>query len=340
MIARPGDLDEVQSPKGSAPEEIICEDVTCVYPGESQPAVDRISFRAAAGSFTVLLGPSGCGKTTLLKMINRLVEPTAGKIYVGGIEAHDLPATQLRRGIGYVIQQSGLFPHMTIEQNIAVVPHLKGWEAGAIRQRVSTLLEMVNLPEAYLKRYPRHLSGGEQQRVGLARALAADPGILLMDEPFGALDAITRKNLQDQLVQIQNQVGKTVLFVTHDVDEAMKLGDQIVVLQAGRMIQAGSPLEILSHPQNDFVADLVGSGNLIRRLSMMTVADILALREKGGLGHFLLDPSGDMTVGLQDDLRSVLSMMLKNGVEQIAVTDGDGQPAGSIHFNDLRGALQ
>lgn len=329
-----------QRPNGSPPEEITCEDVTHIYPGELSPAVDHVSFHAAAGSFSVLLGSSGCGKTTLLKMINRLIEPTSGRIYVGGVEIHDLPATQLRRGIGYVIQQVGLFPHMTIQQNIAIVPHLEGWPEQAIQQQVSALLEMVHLPQAYLKRYPRNLSGGEQQRVGLARALAADPGILLMDEPFGALDAITRKNLQDELLQIQSKVGKTVLFVTHDVDEAIKLGSQIVVMQSGKIVQAGSPLELISHPRDAFVAELVGSDNLLRRLSVMTAEDILASQGNAAEYHQPETTAGESSVTLQDDLRSVLSVMLKNGVDQITVTNGDGHPAGSIRFNDLRMVIQ
>ncbi len=326
-----------QQPGPSAAEEITCDAVSRLYPGGNRPAVDQVSFRAAAGSVTVLLGPSGCGKTTLLKMINRLVEPSAGKIFVGGTEIHELPATLLRRRIGYVIQQVGLFPHMTIEQNIGVVPRLEGWAAAAIRERTAMLLEMVNLPVIYLKRYPRQLSGGEQQRVGLARALAADPGILLMDEPFGALDAITRRNLQDQLSQIQRQVAKTILFVTHDVDEAIRLGDQIAIMQAGRLVQIGTPMEILNQPASPFVAELVGSGNLLRRLSVMTAADLLA---RGSTSHHPANGSaGRESVRAGDDLRSVLSVMLQNGAEQIDVTDEAGQPVGSIHFSDLRAAL-
>ncbi len=208
-------------------------EVTKRFPNEEHPAVDHVSFQVEPGSLIVLLGPSGCGKTTLLKMINRLYEPTSGQIHIGGTEIHDLPATELRRRIGYVIQQVGLFPHMTIEQNIAVVPRLEGWDRQRIDERINNLLETVGLPRAYRQRYPRQLSGGEQQRVGLARALAADPAILLMDEPFAAIDAITRASLQEELLRIQQKVHKTILFVTHDVEEALRLADKILVMRAG-----------------------------------------------------------------------------------------------------------
>ncbi len=195
---------------GSRSPEITAREVSKTYPGAAGPAVQRVSFQLPPGSLTVLIGRSGCGKTTLLKMINRLVEPDGGQVLIDGSDVRDFPATLLRRKIGYVIQQVGLFPHMTVAQNIAVVPRLEGWSRGAIRERVEALLEMLDLPADTAGRYPRHLSGGEQQRVGIARALAANPGILLMDEPFGALDAITRKNLQDQMLHIQRKMGKTV----------------------------------------------------------------------------------------------------------------------------------
>lgn len=327
-----------QYPGGAA--EIACEAVTVFYPGAGIPAVDHVSFRAPAGGITVLLGPSGCGKTTLLKTINRLVEPDSGRATIGGIEVHDFPVTRLRRMIGYVIQQVGLFPHMTIAQNIGVVPRLEGWKPADIQARVGALLAMVGLPDSYLKRYPRQLSGGEQQRVGLARALAADPGILLMDEPFGALDAITRKNLQDQLLEIQRQVGKTILFVTHDVEEAIKLGDQIVVMQAGRLVQSGTPLEIILRPATPFVAELVGSDNLLRRMSVMTAADLLAKKPQGAPAVLGDIDQARGAVLAQDDLRRVLTVMLNEGVDKVDVTGSDGQPVGAIAFNDLRGVLE
>src|SRR5689334_15902460 len=215
---------------------IVVEELTRQFPGEPRAAVDHVSFEVEAGAFVVLLGPSGCGKTTLLKMINRLYEPTSGRVLVGGIDARELAVTDLRRRIGYVIQQVGLFPHMRIEENIAVVPRLLGWEKPRIDERIDVLLELVGLPSAYRKRYPRQLSGGEQQRIGLARALAADPGTMLMDEPFGAIDAITRARLQDELLDIQRKLRKTILFVTHDVEEALRLADKIIIMRAGKIV--------------------------------------------------------------------------------------------------------
>ncbi|MFZ6019635.1 MAG: ABC transporter ATP-binding protein, partial [Chloroflexota bacterium] len=204
------------------------------YPGTPAPAVDNITLEIPEGSIVVLLGPSGCGKTTLLKMVNRLHEPTAGKILLDGVDIQSIPINQLRRNIGYVIQQVGLFPHLTIAKNIAVVPELLGWERQRINQRVDELLDLIHLPLDYRNRYPAQLSGGQQQRVGLARALAADPQVMLMDEPFGAIDAITRASLQDQLLELQRRLKKTILFVTHDVEEALKIADEIIVLEKGR----------------------------------------------------------------------------------------------------------
>ena len=227
---------------------IVVENLTKQFPNEPRPAVDQVSFEVEDGAFVVLLGPSGCGKTTLLKMINRLYEPTSGRILVGDADARSLPVTELRRRIGYAIQQTGLFPHMRIEQNIAVVPRLLGWEKPRIDARIDELLDLVSLPRAYRKRYPRQLSGGEQQRVGLARALAADPAIMLMDEPFGAIDAITRTHLQDELLNIQRKLRKTIMFVTHDVEEALRLADKIIIMRAGTIVQYDTPLNIVMQP--------------------------------------------------------------------------------------------
>ncbi len=321
--------------------EIEFEGLTKQFAKEARPAVDHVSFRVEAGSFVVLLGPSGCGKTTLLKMVNRLYEPTSGEIRIGGTEVHNLPVTQLRRQIGYVIQQVGLFPHMTIAENIAIVPHLLGWETKAIDQRISFLLDMVALPEAYRKRYPRQLSGGEQQRVGLARALAADPGIMLMDEPFAAIDAITRECLQEELLAIHQKVHKTVLFVTHDVEEAFRLADQIVVMRAGQMLQMGTPLEIVTRPQDEFVQELVGAGNLLRRLSLVPVQSVLDARaswsSQQALGNLHQDQAPQ--VHPEDDLRSALSQLLNSGSESLVVVDQNGRQIGSVSFADLRAAL-
>lgn len=247
------------------------------YRGASKPAVDAVTFEVPEGAICMLLGTSGSGKTTLLRMTNRLIEPTGGAIFIDGKNILQENPIQLRRRIGYVIQQVGLFPHMTIAENIRVTAEIAGgWTRAALNQRVDELLELVGLPPAeYRKRYPRQLSGGQQQRVGLARALATDPTILLMDEPFGALDAITRTRMQDELLRIQRGVRKTVLFVSHDVDEAFKLGDQIAVLSEGKLVQIGSPIELLTRPTNDFVRQLVGADNTLRQLQYLPVTAAL-----------------------------------------------------------------
>ncbi len=247
------------------------------YKGTSQPAVDSVTFEVPEGAICMLLGTSGSGKTTLLRMANRLIEPTGGAILIDGKNILEENPILLRRRIGYVIQQVGLFPHMTIAENIRVTAEIAGgWKRETLNQRVDELLELVGLPPAeYRKRYPRQLSGGQQQRVGLARALATDPTILLMDEPFGALDAITRTRMQDELLRIQRGVRKTVLFVSHDVDEAFKLGDQIAVLSEGKLVQIGTPIELLTRPANDFVRQLVGADNTLRQLQYLPVTAAL-----------------------------------------------------------------
>jgi len=320
---------------------IIVEDVSKQFPRESRPAVDHVSFQADDGAFVVLLGPSGCGKTTLLKMINRLYEASSGRILVGGTEVHDLPVTDLRRRIGYVIQQVGLFPHMRIEQNIAVVPELLGWEKRRTDARIDELLELVGLPNAYRKRYPRQLSGGEQQRVGLARALAVDPAIMLMDEPFGAIDAITRGRLQDELLRIQRKLKKTIMFVTHDVEEALRLADKIIIMRLGTIIQYDTPLHIIVNPRDTFVQELVGTEDMLRRLSLLKVRSVLDAQARGerqaALGHSL--PSALATISPNDDLRSALSHMLGSGTDSLAIVDETGNPIGRLAFNDLRAAV-
>src|SRR6516225_7372696 len=236
---------------------IAFDGVTKLYPGAGRPAVDRVSFEVASGTICMLLGTSGSGKTTLLRMVNRLIEPTAGAILIDGRNILEENPIALRRRIGYVIQHAGLFPHMDIAENVRVTAEIAGWSRERMAGRVDELLELVGLPpEEYRTRYPRQLSGGEQQRVGLARALATDPGILLMDEPFGALDAITRSRMQDELLRIQRGVRKTILFVTHDVDEALRLGGFIAVMSEGRLLQAGPPAELLLRPANEFVRRL------------------------------------------------------------------------------------
>ena len=229
-----------------------------------------------AGKICVLVGPSGCGKTTSLKMVNRLIEPTCGRILIDGVDAATREVTELRRGIGYVIQSTGLFPHQTIGENVAVVPRLLGWDAARQRERTDELLGLVGLdPTRYRDRYPSQLSGGERQRVGVARALAADPPVMLMDEPFGAVDPIVRDRLQNEFLRLQDELAKTILFVTHDIDEAIKMGDLVAVMQAGgKLAQFGPPAEILASPVSDFVARFVGADRGLKRLSLVRIGDL------------------------------------------------------------------
>jgi osmoprotectant transport system ATP-binding protein len=256
--------------------EIRLENVTKRYPGQPSAAVDGLSLVIPAGEIVMFVGPSGCGKTTSLKMINRLIEPTSGSIHIGDTDVRGQSADQLRRTIGYVIQGGSLFPHMTVAKNIAIVPKLLGWDADRISTRVDELLELVSLdPGKYRDRYPRELSGGQQQRVGVARGLAADPPVILMDEPFGAVDPITRQRLQDELLSIQRELRKTIVCVTHDIDEAIKLGDRILILQEGAQVaQYAAPDAILASPANDFVADFVGAGSSLKQLSLSRISEV------------------------------------------------------------------
>jgi osmoprotectant transport system ATP-binding protein len=311
---------------------IEIRDVSKHYPNASRPAVDRVSLSVAEGEFIVLLGPSGCGKTTLLKMVNRLHETSEGQIFVEGTEIHDISATELRRRIGYVIQATGLFPHMTIADNIATVPRLLKWENARIEPRIDELLTLVGLPVEYRTRYPNQLSGGEQQRVGIARALAADPRILLMDEPFGAIDAITRARLQGELRDIQQRLKKTILFVTHDVEEALLLADRILVMKDGKMVQFASPLEIVTQPANDFVAQLVGADDIFRTLGL--------LRAEQAMEPLTAGDSPTEQIARDDNLRNALSRMLKNGRRRLAVVDNKGQVVGQLNYDRIRDAAR
>lgn len=255
---------------------ILLDEVTKRYPGQSKPAVDGITLEIPAGKIVVLVGPSGCGKTTTLKMINRLIEPTEGRIVVGDDDVTGIDADELRRRMGYVIQAGGLFPHMTVAANIAIVPKMLGWSKEKIAARVDELLDLVSLdPATYRDRYPRELSGGQQQRVGVARALAADPPVLLMDEPFGAVDPITRQRLQDELLRIQEELHKTIVIVSHDFDEAVKLGDWIVIFTEGaHIVQYDTPERILAEPANEFVENFIGSGAGLKQLTLNRVRDV------------------------------------------------------------------
>ncbi|HEY7526263.1 MAG TPA: betaine/proline/choline family ABC transporter ATP-binding protein, partial [Candidatus Limnocylindria bacterium] len=261
---------------GASGAVVALEHVTKRYGRDAPPAVDDLSLTIGAGEICVLVGPSGCGKTTTMKMINRLIEPTSGRITIAGADVMRLPAVELRRRIGYVIQQVGLFPHMTIADNVAVVPRLLRWPAQRIRARVEELLELVGLDAGtYAGRYPAALSGGERQRVGVARALAADPPVMLMDEPFGAVDPITRDRLQNEFLRLQQQVRKTVVFVTHDVDEAIKMADRIAILQRGGVLaQYDTPNAILANPASEFVERFVGADRGLKQLSLGRVRDL------------------------------------------------------------------
>jgi osmoprotectant transport system ATP-binding protein len=284
------------------------------YPGQDRPAVDGVTLEIPAGETVMFVGPSGCGKTTLLKMINRLIEPTSGRIHLGDEDVTDQDPDRLRRRIGYVIQAGGLFPHMTVAHNVALVPRMLRWDRPRTEERVDELLDLVGLdPAVYRDRYPRELSGGQQQRVGVARALAADPPVLLMDEPFGAVDPLTRQRLQDELLHIQEELGKTIVFVTHDFDEAVKLGDKIAVFDVGaRVAQYDTPERILAEPAEEYVADFVGAGAALKQLTLTRVADVA------------LEPVTTAPVGA--DTTSVIAAARAVGDEFVVVLDERGRP--------------
>ncbi len=262
--------------QGAKGASILIENVTKRYGAGKKPAVDQLTLEIPAGQTIMFVGPSGCGKTTTLKMINRLIEPTEGRLILGGKDVTKINGDKLRRTIGYVIQAGGLLPHLTVAANIGLVPKMLGWSKKRIAERVEELLDLVSLdPATYRDRYPRELSGGQQQRVGVARALAADPPVLLMDEPFGAVDPITRQRLQDELINIQNELQKTIVCVTHDFDEAVKLGDWIAVFDEGaQIVQYDTPERILANPANDFVANFIGSGAGLKQLGLARVGEV------------------------------------------------------------------
>ena len=304
---------------------IRLQQVTKVFPTSQGAAVNDLTLEIPAGAVTVLVGPSGCGKTTTLRMINRLVEPTQGRIIVNGRDVASVEAHDLRRGIGYVIQQVGLFGHRTVGDNIATVPRLLGWDAPRISQRVTELMALVSLDPALATRYPGELSGGQQQRVGVARALAADPPILLMDEPFGAVDPIVRERLQDELVALQSRLHKTIVFVTHDVDEAIKLGDRVVLMNIGGVVeQAAAPAELLARPANDFVKQFVGARRGLRRLSLIKVTDVELAQNAGS----------SLKLSPDDTLLDALDAMLRDHVTQADVHE-DGRYVGTLTMDRI-----
>jgi osmoprotectant transport system ATP-binding protein len=344
---------------------IVLEGVSKTYPGQRTPAVAELDLAVPRGSIVMLVGPSGCGKTTTLKMMNRLIEPTTGRILLDGEDVTRVNADQLRRRIGYVIQQVGLFPHFTVSENIAVVPRMLGWDRHRIRQRVDELLGLVGLHAGEFRdRYPRQLSGGQQQRVGVARALAADPPVMLMDEPFGAIDPIIRERLHDEFLDIQRTVRKTICFVTHDLQEALKLGDHIAIFTAGgRITQYDTPEGILSRPANDFVAAFVGSGAAVRRLRLVALStlelDEIMIGDSVTAGsHPVIEVDGSgrpavwirvpgiegspalVTVPLSGSVYDAADAMLDAHTSVVAVVDGDGRPVGALRWDTLVGELQ
>lgn len=289
-------------------------------------AVDEIDLHIAAGEFTVLIGTSGSGKSTTLKMINRLVEHDKGTIQFAGEEIRGFNPQTLRRRMGYAIQSIGLFPHWTVEKNIATVPGLLNWPQAQQQERIAELLTLLNLEADLLHRYPHQLSGGQQQRVGVARALAADPEVLLMDEPFGALDPVTRGALQQEMLRIHRLSGRTIVLVTHDIDEALTLADKIVLMDSGRIVQQGRPIEMLTHPANDFVRDFFGRSELGVRLLALGSAGAAARR-----GEWL----ETSPIAAEMSLREALSLFIARQTDKLPVVDGQGTPLGVLHFGDL-----
>jgi osmoprotectant transport system ATP-binding protein len=295
------------------------------YPGKSEPAVDALSLEVPAGDICVLVGPSGCGKTTAMRMVNRMIDITEGDILLDGRSVRDRPPAELRRQIGYAIQQVGLFPHMTVADNIGTVPRLLGWDKASIRSRVDELLELVSLdPDETRDRYPAQLSGGQRQRVGVARALAVDPPLMLMDEPFGAIDPINRERLQNEFLRLQHEIRKTIVFVTHDIDEAIKMGDRIAVLrEGGKLAQYASPAELLMAPASPFVESFVGADRALKRLALQRVRDIelwkVATARVG-------DPVAEVEAKLADSDLSIAMLV-----------DDQDRPLGWLSENALRG---
>ena len=287
-----------------------------------------LSFTVERGAFCAVIGPSGSGKSTSLRLINRLIDLTSGTIRVGGEDIMSLPPEQLRRRIGYAIQSVGLFPHWTIEDNIATVPRLLKWSEAKVKQRVEELFALLQLDPATTRhKYPHQLSGGQQQRIGVARALAADPDILLMDEPFGALDPLTRQSLRTELARIHKATGKTILLVTHDIDEALELGDVIAILRDGKLVQFGTPADILAKPADDFVRNFMGGASLgLKLLSLGHVRD-----------HLRPDAAAGTAIATDAPLTEALSQMILRRTDRLPVADASGKPAGSIVLSDLVG---
>jgi len=281
-----------------------------------------VNLEVRSGELMVLIGPSGCGKTTTMRMINRLIDPTSGRILINGEDIRNKDPVLLRRDIGYVIQQIGLFPHMTIEENIALVPKLKKWDKSRYLKRVDELLDLVGLdPSEFKKRYPAQLSGGQQQRVGVIRALAADPSIVLMDEPFSALDPISREQLQDELIKLRKEINKTIVFVTHDMDEALKIAQRIAIMRNGEIIQVDTPENILRFPKDDFVREFIGNERLNRFATRLTARQVMA--------------NESMVLGPQHSIMDALELMKKHGTDHIFLVDHDQTLLGKVSMEDI-----
>jgi len=326
-------LDKPATEGGTSPGSthgvpISLKKLTKRYPGTDKAAVDAVDMEIPAGEIVVFVGPSGCGKTTTMRMINRMIAPSDGVIEIDGEDVASLNDTTLRRRIGYVIQQIGLIPHLTIASNVAMVPKLLGWDKKRIAARVDEMLTVVGLdPEQYRDRYPRQLSGGQQQRVGVARALAADPPIMLMDEPFGAVDPITRGRLQEEFRNLQQTLKKTIVFVTHDFDEALRLGDRIAVLREGsQIVQYDTPENILAAPADDFVSGFIGEGAALKRLYFEPVSSLQLEPDTGS--------EADLSVSPSDNLHQALDLMVGKGVSSVAVVEA-GQSRGSISVQSI-----
>jgi osmoprotectant transport system ATP-binding protein len=309
------------------------ENVTKKYNNASMPAVDSLSIHIKEGEICMLVGPSGCGKTTTMKMINKLIKPDSGNIYIDGKNIENLDSIELRLNIGYIIQDIGLFPHMTIAENIATVPVELGWKKEEINTRVDELLELMELdPKIYRRKKPKELSGGQKQRVGVARALAANPRIMLMDEPFGALDPITRGKLQDEFLKIQEKIRKTIIFVTHDIDEAIKMGDKIAVLKEGKIVQLGTPSEILSSPADNFVSELIGSNSSLKMMNLIKCKSLI--EEVYTVG---VDITKEIIskVSMEATAQDALSQMLNTGKKYVFVEDSSHEIKGIITIDNL-----
>ncbi len=305
---------------------ITFERVTKIYPGSDEPAIDNVSFEVPEGEICVVIGPSGCGKTTLMRMINRLIPITSGIISIKGQNVAKMDVIELRRGIGYAIQQIGLFPHMTVYDNIATVPRLLKWDKKRIAARVDELLSLAGLePDIFRFRYPRELSGGQAQRIGVVRALATDPPVMLMDEPFGAIDPINREVLQDEFLKIQAKVKKTIIFVTHDIHEAIKMGDKIALLEAGRLVQYDTPENLLVHPKNRFVKDFVGADRALKRLDLLKVKDAMM--------------QNPVHCHMDDDAEVIAKHMKENQLTFLLVTDQNEKLKGYVNFYELKDHL-